>query len=254
MEPQPIYNLNQPRESVPIRPLTEENENLDMLSFTNRFSIRQRISMNEALSGCEQNHLFDIATQNQKFIWIAEEKNNGCQRNCVPQENKKVDLTITDQFGKAVFQMKREYGCSFLCFKRNPVNVFLITNGESKKIGTITDNWELFNYSYTISDSSNNGIFKIKGGCCQFGLTCPGFPAEKCSHAVFNIFDIRDSKSEPKGKISKKNSHFWNEESTQEKLDSTIFFDQNLTLENKILLLAALISFETEVFAYKGGA
>ena len=255
MEPQPIYQHAHPIEDTPLSHNTDTDspEITHILNTTTQFSVRQRLAWNEIISGCEQDHVFDIAADSKELLFTASEKNTRCQRNCVPQENKAYNLSFADAGDRQFLHLKRDYACTFLCFNRKPIDVLYTKNGENIKLGTIKENWELFNFSYDICDGDGNLVFKVRGGCCQGGLVFPGLTAEKCSKAVFNVFKAGKQGEGPVTKITKQNVGFWKDDSGGD-LNTTVQFARDETWENKLLLMAVLVVLETEVLAQKGGA
>lgn len=87
--------------------------------------------------------------------------NYGCKD--FVKENSK---SLIKEKNRVIFRFKRDYKCSFLCFNRPSMEVFLRENSQNKKIGTIYNPWYCFNIGCNVLDENGNLRYIVEASCC----------------------------------------------------------------------------------------
>lgn len=94
--------------------------------------------------------------------------------------------------------IKRSFTYTCCCFNRPVADVILEPSGQ--KIGSIRDPWALCNFTFDLRDAEDESVYKVDGGCCQWGVFCP-CPCGPCSR--INLDVLESDTGQKVGRITK---------------------------------------------------
>ena len=276
MEPNNNFNLS---ENIPInsneqlefdkqKPL-DLNKNESIILHSSKISnikgilVKQRMNMMEVITGCEMENIFDIFekhhSQNKiqgKRLWRAIEESTCIQRNCVQQSCRSFQLKILNVQGNSnendsiCLRMERPCTCSFLCLNRPFISMNYLENGENIYLGKISDPYDFTKTKFIVRNKYDNPIYKVETCCVQCGIICKGCACSPCQKVSFEITDMKSGHLV--SSISKINNTCW-KDLVSDSDNFAMDFPENISWEDKSLLLGTILFVDYMMFEEKGG-
>merc|ERR1712187_132659 len=154
---------------------------------------------------------YQVYNDQDQPVFFAVEQTGCCMRQmksclgeCAPWE---VDVLYTERgehfynsdTDKTWLKMERPTTCTCCCFNRPVVTITDELSGE--KLGSIQDPFACFDITFSLKDEDDNEVYKVHGGCCQWGLCCP-LPCGPCREVSFDVYDA-DNDDQKVGHLSK---------------------------------------------------
>lgn len=198
---------------------------LEYLTAIDQLLVHQKVEMLEAFTGFETANKYSVKNSMGQKVFHAKEESDCCTRNlCGPLRS--FDMKIVDNHDQEVIHLTRPFACDSCCFPCCLQNLEVYAP-LGTLIGSVQQEWSIFNPKFSVKDASGNVVLTIKGPLCTFSM---------CGDVEFNIYSL-DGETKV-GKISKQWSGFMREAFT----DADMFginFPLDLDVKMKAVLLGA---------------
>lgn len=185
-----------------------------------------------------------------KKILKCKEKTGYCQRNCVSQECRGIQMKVVNLKSEdedTVLKMNKECQCTIQCINRPKMEVKLVENDQDQYLGKVTDPWDCCNHCFKIYNKDDEVRYNVKASCLQLGLCC-NCPCNACEKVLFQIKDNEGVEHEELKKIGKgcmKN--------TMGDADNfSVPFPINASWEDKVLIMTVALMIDYRMFESKG--
>eukprot|EP01017_Pseudomicrothorax_dubius_P017362 TRINITY_DN19617_c0_g1_i2.p1 TRINITY_DN19617_c0_g1~~TRINITY_DN19617_c0_g1_i2.p1 ORF type:complete len:266 (+),score=12.95 TRINITY_DN19617_c0_g1_i2:39-836(+) len=221
---------------------------LQVLESLHGIYLKQKMDKFEALIPYEipnRYNLFPLdldGNPTDQRLFKIKEKSAECQRHCFRQRRAfKLTVKLMNDHTEVMDFLKLERpGVCCKCDK-GEMKISLLEGGE-KVVGFVNAPFTCCKVEILVNDANHKLRFVIKAECLQPGLICFGCPFGSCREISFTIYDTG---SKPLGKLRRKTSFV--QSCLTDSDDFTLNFPLKISLDDKILLLGAILMLD---FAY----
>ncbi|XP_068626328.1 phospholipid scramblase 2 isoform X1 [Battus philenor] len=198
---------------------------LEYLSMIDQLLMHQKVELLEAFTGFETNNKYTVKNNVGQKVYYAVEDNDCCTRNCCGPM-RPFEMKIMDNFQNEVIHLHRPLACDSCCCPCW-LQSMEVTAPPGTVIGSIEQEWSIFQPSYVIKNAAGDVVLRIKGPCCTFSI---------CGDVEFHVYS-KDGETKV-GKITKQ----WSGLAREFFTDSDYFgitFPMDLDVRIKAVLLGA---------------
>ncbi|XP_061565638.1 phospholipid scramblase 1-like [Cololabis saira] len=143
---------------------------LEYLTQIDQILIHQKLELLEAITGFETNNKYEIKNSLGQNIYMANEKNDCCTRNCCGAL-RCFDMKIKDNMDREVIHLIRPYRCMFCCCPCC-LQEMEVQAPPGTTIGYIKQDWHLYLPRFSILGPNRETLMKLEGPC--FTCNCCG--------------------------------------------------------------------------------
>merc|ERR1719500_2228285 len=200
---------------------------LHYLTMVDQLLIKQKVEVLEVVTGIETANKYEVLNSMGQHVYKAKEDSDCCTRYFC-SSNRCLEMNITDLTGQEVIHLNRPLRCDMCCFPCC-LQEMEVSSPPGTIIGTISQQWSIFNQKLLIKDEMGRPVFRIEGPC--WTGSCCGSDVE------FKVLCLE--KDEQVGKITKQ----WTglaEEMFTDADNFGINFPLDLDVKLKATLLGAL--------------
>ena len=196
---------NVPLLMVPANPYNLMN-GYQKLMAAQGISIKQKIELIEAVTGCEFENRYIVYLADQtgeklkQTLFKAREKSNCCARICLSGDCRpftvdvehKAEGSYSTNDGTNFLHFVRKFKCTCCCLARPSMHVYYTEGNQSTYLGRIFDPCTI-NLYFHVYGPNDEKLYTVYGDCCQLGIWCR-CPCEPCQTVDFEVRDANGNK------------------------------------------------------------
>ena len=170
-----------------------------MESFVNGVVVKQKISLTEALTGCDMPNVYEVwkkdqANQKTKHRQFKYKEKSSCCDRCLQGSCRPFKMIVTNNRKDSddddiCMRIIKECKCAYYCFNRGEMDCYLTDKADGGEyLGKCFDPWECCHFIFNIFGPEKEVVYTIKADCCQLYFWC-GCPCDNCQKVVFEIHE-----------------------------------------------------------------
>ncbi|XP_065089928.1 phospholipid scramblase 1-like [Ochlerotatus camptorhynchus] len=211
---------------------------LQYLATVDQLLIHQQVELVEVLTGFETANKYAIKnTLGQPVYWAAE--GSGCCARICCGSSRSFDMKLFDNFRNEILHLSRPFRCESCCFPCC-LQAIEVATPQGTPIGIVEQGWSLLRSWFRIRNAAGDTVLTINAPFCK----------SNCFGDV--KFKISSSKGFEVGAILKQWSGLVREMYTSADHYSVVF-PQNVNVEVKAIILAAVFLIDYMFFEKSGG-